>query len=200
MRRIAVRTLVPLALAAVLAAPAAAVERQPHVKPKAAISPVRWALQAVNFVETRGQGTLGHAALVCIRAQTTQKAEDWQKVAAETRTLRDYLLAADPARKGLVVQSRALKRLLRAHISQLRRARVASASAQLVRAAGDHALSFAALREGADALDIHDCATARAKWTESGERSVSGQDLARQGLIQLRSAGFTFVDPDWAYE
>jgi len=200
MRRAAAQTLIPLVLAGVLVGPAAGVRRQPHVKPKAAISPIRWALQSLNFVETRGQGVLGHAASICARAQAVQRPEDWQKVAAETRTLRDYLLAADPARMNLVVQARAAARLLRPFVSRARVAHLAGAKTQLLRAAGDYGTSFEALREGATALEARDCATAKDAFTNSGTSEVAGQDEARQGLIELRAAGFAFVNPDWAYE
>jgi hypothetical protein len=192
--------LIALALAGTLAGPAAGVRRQPHVRPKAAISPVRWALRAINFVETRAGGVLGHAQGTCVHAQTTQRPDDWQKVAAETRTLRDYLLAAEPSRESLVVQTRAAARLLRPFVAGSRAAHLRRAKALLLRAAADHAASFEALGDGADALDAHDCASAKTAWTSSGEQSVAGQDEARRGLIELRAAGFRFVDPDWAYE
>jgi len=197
MRKAAARVLIPFVLAGILAGPAAGVRRQPHVKPKAAITPVRWALRAVNFLETRAGGSLGLASSVCEKAQLTQ---NWQRVQAETRTLKDYLLAAEPGRLGLVVQSSALTRLLRPYVKGPLAAHVASAKMRLLAAARDHGSSFQALRDGADALDAHDCATARIAWSQSGLQAVAGQDEARQGLLELRSAGFKFVDPDWAYE
>jgi len=200
MRRAAARTLIPLLLAGILAGPAAGIRRQPHVKPKAAISPIRWALQSLNFVETRSQGVLGHAAGVCMRAQATQRPEDWQKVEAETRTLRDYLLAADPARMNLIVQSRAASRLLRPFVLRARRAHLAQAKAQFLGAAMEYGASFAAVRDGATALEARNCTDAKDAFTDSAMSEVAGQDEARQGLIELRSAGFAFVSPDWAYE
>jgi hypothetical protein len=197
MRKAAARVLIPLVLAGLLAGPAAGVRREPRVKPQAAITPVRWALRAVNFLETRAGGSLGLASSVCEKAQVTQ---NWQRLQAETRTLKDYLLAAQPARLGLVVQSSALTRLLRPFVKGSQRAHVANAKSQLLAAARDHRASFQALHDGANALDAHDCATARIAWSQSGLRAVAGQDEARQGLFELRSAGFKFVDPDWAYE
>ena len=197
MRKAAARMLIPLVLAGILAGPAAGVRRQPYVKPREAITPVRWALRAVNFLETRAGGSLGLASSVCEKAQVTQ---NWQRVQAETRTLKDYLLAARPARLGLVVQSSALTRLLRPYVKGSQAAHVASAKSLLLAAAREHRSSFQALRDGANALDAHDCATARIAWSSSGLHAVAGQDEARQGLFELRSAGFKYVDPDWAYE
>jgi len=197
MRKVAARVLIPFVLAGLLVGPAAGVRRQPRVKPQAAITPVRWAVRAVNFLETRAGGSLGLASSVCEKAQGTQ---DGQRVDAETRTLKDYLLGAQPARLGLVVQSSALTRLLRPYVRRPQAAHVGRAKAQLLAAARDHGLSFQALRDGANALDAHDCATARVAWSRSGLQAVAGQDEVRQGLLELRSAGFKFVDPDWAYE
>jgi hypothetical protein len=197
MAKAVIRLLVPLVVAGLLAGPALGVRKQPHVKPKAAISPVRWALRSVNYVETRAGGVLGHASADCVRALVTQ---DWQRVDGENRTLRDYLLAADPARMSLVVQSTAAARLLRPYAKGPRRSHLDRAKSQLLASAADHGTSFEALRDGADALDAHDCVSARSSWTNSGQQSVAGQDEARQGLIELRAAGFKSVDPDWAYE
>lgn len=197
MGKAAARVLIPFVLAGILAGPAAGVRRQPHIKPRDAITPVRWAIRSVNFLETRAGGSLGLASSVCEKAQVTQ---NWQRVQAETRTLKDYLLAAQPARLGLVVQSSALPRLLRPFVKGAQRAHVASAKSQLLAAARDHGASFQALRDGANALDAHDCATARIAWSQSGLQAVAGQDEARQGLLELRAAGFKMVDPDWAYE
>jgi len=197
MRRAAARVLIPFVLAGILVGPAAGVWRQPYVKPRAAITPVRWALRSVNFLETRAGGSLGLASSVCEKAQVTK---NWQRVQAETGTLKDYLLAARPARLGLVVQSSALTRLLRPYVKASQAAHVATAKMLLLAAARDHGSSFQALRDGASALDAHDCATARIAWSSSGLQAVAGQDEARQGLFELRSAGFKYVDPDWAYE
>jgi hypothetical protein len=192
--------LIPLVLACVLAGPAAGVGGLPRVKPKNAISPVRWALRAANYVETRGNGVLGQAASTCAHAQTTQRPEDWQRVEAENRTLKDYLLAAEPARAGLVVQSRAAPRLLRPFVHAAGVAHLGRAKSLLLAAAEDHSVSFDALRDGAAALDARDCQGAKAQFTNSGQQWVAAQDEARRGLIELRAAGFRFVNPDWAYE
>lgn len=198
MRHVPFRFLVVLALAAVVAAPASAVRREPpRVRPKAAISPVHWALRAVNYVETRAGDVLGRAATDCVKAAATQ---DWARVEAENRTLRDYLLAAEPARRSLVVQSNAAARLLRRYAHGGQRQHLERARSLLLAAAAEHATSFEALRDGANALDRHDCVGAHSDSFTSGQQSVAGQDEARRGLIELRAAGFGDVDPDWAYE
>jgi hypothetical protein len=189
--------LIALALLGVLASAALGARSQPRVTARAAVQPVRWALGAANYLETSAGGVLGRASLDCVKAVATQ---DWRRVEGENRTLRDYLLAAEPARLSLVVQAKAAARLLRPYVRGTRVAHLAAAKTRLLASATAYGASFEAMRDGADALDAHDCLAARSSWTTAGQRAINGQDDARDGLLELRAAGFRFVDPDWAYE